>query len=46
MCELEVHVATVNYKRDLWDSKLSLVTEVRFTVNCLSLIANLHLIGL
>ena len=41
---LEVHVVVVHYKGSLWDWKLSLVTEFRFTTNRLFLIVNLQLI--
>ena len=33
MCGSEVHIIEVHYKGSLWDSELSLVTEVRFTMN-------------
>ena len=33
MCGLEVHIIVIHYKGSLWDSELSLVTEVRFTMN-------------
>ena len=38
---LEVHVTVVLYKGSLWDSKLSLVIEVKFNTNRLFLIVNL-----
>ena len=41
---LEVHIALVNYQRRLWDSELSLVTIVKFTINRVILIVNLYLI--
>jgi len=33
---LKVHIAAVHCKGRLWDSNLSLITEVRFTSNCYS----------
>ena len=33
---LEVHVAVVHCKGNLWDSELSSITEVRFTMNFFS----------
>ena len=37
MCGLEVHSIVVHYKGSRWDLELSLVTEVRFTMNIVSL---------
>ena len=30
---MEVHVASVHFRGSMWESKLSSVTEVRFTMN-------------
>ena len=42
--ELEVHGTTNYYRRHLWDSKLSSVIVVRFTMNRVILIVYLYLI--